>query len=223
MWKSLGSPVPRAVPEPYTPLSWPISQSIALPSADAVELQPMTAALQNRRSERAFARLPPAQLSALLWHVGRRLELAPSPLGFAIERRPTPSAGAIHPIHMVLQLPDAHGWARYNPHDHCLDMLTAVDTHLDPLALHCEELVPRGQGQLMLFVAEPGKTAAKYEDAESLVWRDAGVLQGTLALVAASLDLHFCLLGVSGDPWVAALADQGQLRGVGAAILGARP
>lgn len=72
----------------------------------------------------------------------------------------------------------------------------------------------------MLFAAEFGKTAAKYRYPESLVWRDAGVLQGALTLTATALGMSFCLLGITGNPWIGDLADQGQLMGVGAAIFG---
>jgi hypothetical protein len=70
---------------------------------------------------------------------------------------------------------------------------------------------------VLAFVAEPGRTAAKYEDSDSLVWRDAGVLQGMLCAVAPAVGLEVCLLGPTGDEWVSRLAGEGQLRGVGLA------
>lgn len=223
MWLLQGDPTPHAAPEPYQPVEWQIGRRLVL--AVPHELRPISLAdaLAARRSERVFAPIPDALLGAVLWHSARTLQTASSPYGFPIERRPTPSAGAIHPIHLILELPDDKGWARYNPQEHSLDMLLIADDALRPLVDHCEAVVPRSGGQLMLFVAEPGKTAAKYEHPESLVWRDAGVLQGSVALVAASLGSNFCLLGVTGNPWVAALADEGKLKGVGVAILGVRP
>ncbi|WP_240600274.1 nitroreductase family protein [Solilutibacter silvestris] len=183
----------------------------------------MATALDARRSERTFAPIPEALLGALLWHVARTKESAPSPFGFQIEYRPSPSAGAIHPIHLVIQLADEDSWARYNPQEHSLDLLANGNRLLQPLLDYSGQVMPQGGGRLILFVAEPGKTAAKYQNPESLVWRDAGVLQSSIALVAAALGLNYCLLGITGNPWVAQLSNQGKLQGVGVAILGKKP
>jgi len=222
MWSLQRSPVPRESAEPYAPVEWPMAQSIALPLQD-VTWPTMSAVLASRRTRRDFAPVPLSLLSTWLWHTMRTQATAPSPMGFAIEHRPVPSAGAIHPIHLVLELASGQGWARYNPQEHSLDVLPGDPTPLGALAAHCDEVVARGRGQLALFVAESGKTNAKYADGESLVWRDAGILQGALSLAAEALDLNFCLLGVTGNPWAQSLSEQGKLQGVGAAILGARP
>jgi hypothetical protein len=83
-----------------------------------------------------------------------------------------------------------------------------------------EVVLPLSSATLLLFAAEPGMTSAKYENAMSLVWRDAGVLQGHLAMAAEAIGLNFCLLGVIGEPWIGALTDEPGLVGVGAAYVG---
>lgn len=223
MWKSLGSPVPREVPESYAPMVWPEGATIALPSARDVEIGSMKSALDARYTQRSFGRVSPEQISVLLWHTARTLQVAASPLGFPIEHRPTASAGAIHPIHILVQLERKQEWGRYCSQHHSLQAVPEAGVLVNPLSELCEVVVPRGDGALILFAAEPGKTSSKYENVDSLVWRDAGVLQGHMALVAAAIGLNFCLLGITGDPWIADLSEKGQLRGVGAAILGARP
>ncbi|RYG98596.1 MAG: SagB/ThcOx family dehydrogenase [Alphaproteobacteria bacterium] len=222
MWPPRIDPIPRTAIHPYAPVVWNIKERLSLGVSAGEELAPMSTTLDDRRSERTFAPIPEALLSALLWHTARTKESAPSPLGFEIEHRLTPSAGAIHPVHLVLQLANEGGWARYNPQQHSLDVLVNGDRLLQPLVGHSEKVMPRGNGRLILFVAEPGKTAAKYENSDSLIWRDAGILQGCLGLVAASLRLNYCLLGITGNPWVADLSNEGKLEGVGVAILGTR-
>ena len=223
MWKSLGNPVPRETPEPYAPMVWPNGATIPLPPVGDIELGSMASALDARITRRSFSQVSQPQISALLWHTARTLQTAASPLGFAIEHRPVPSAGAIHPIHILVQSERTQGWARYCPQHHNLQTVPDADLLVRPLVELCEVIVARDEGALILFAAEPGKTASKYESADSLVWRDAGVLQGHMALVAAALGLNFCLLGVTGEPWIADLSEKRQLRGVGAAILGSRP
>lgn len=222
MWTLEADPSPRSAPYPYNPVEWDIRGRRSLPIPDDAELAPMAAALDARRSERTFASVSETLMGALLWHAARTKESAPLPLGLQIEHRPAPSAGAIHPVHLIIQLKDEGSWARYNPQEHSLDLLAKSGKPLQPLVEHSEQVVRRGGGHLMLFVAEPGKTIAKYENAESLIWRDAGVLQGSVALVAAALGLHYCLLGITGNPWVAQLSSQGKLQGVGVAILGTK-
>ena len=72
----------------------------------------------------------------------------------------------------------------------------------------------------MVLVAEPGKTAAKYANSESLVWRDAGVLLGYMSVVAEALGLGFCPLGITGQAYVSALSADARLTGVGLAVVG---
>lgn len=223
MWARLGNPAPRQEPGVYTPWQWPVLRSIALPAATEA-LHVLPDAFLERRSRRAFAPIELDQLSTLLWHTLHCLRTGESPLGFALQQRPIPSAGAIHPVHMLLQVPGEDGvWARYNPLTHALDVIGPTADVLRGLCTEADQVVSAQSGSLLLFVAEPAMTAAKYENADSLVWRDAGVIQGALAIAAEALSLNYCLLGITGDPWVGRLSEQCQLVGVGLAALGARP
>jgi hypothetical protein len=78
---------------------------------------------------------------------------------------------------------------------------------------------------LLAFVAEPGKTASKYENHETLVLRDAGVMLGYLSVVSEFLGFSFCPLGLTGEPYISQqlLNGDGRLTGVGLALVGERP
>lgn len=223
MWRLNANPAPRPTPEPYRTIEWDVIERRPLPASDGESLGHMAGALDARMTERVFGPVSDGAMGALFWHAARTKQTAISQFGAQIERRPAPSAGAIHPIHLVIHLNGCGRWARYNPQEHSLEVLRHGEVRLRPLANSCDELVPRGSGNLIAFVAEPGRTASKYENAESLVWRDAGILQGHLALVAASLGINYCLLGITGNPWITDLSDKGELQGVGVAIFGARP
>jgi SagB-type dehydrogenase family enzyme len=223
MWTSLGSPVPRPEPATYSPWQWPMIRSIPLPQAAPV-LSRWPDALAERRSRRTFAPVKLEDVSTLLWNTLHCQRTAQSPMGFDLQQRPIPSGGAIHPVHLVIQVPGQPGeWARYNPLAHSLDVIGPRAGILDALVGAAEELIAFHPGSLLIFVAEPAMTAAKYENANSVVWRDAGVMQGALAIAAEGLGLNYCLLGITGDPWVGQLSEQCQLVGVGLAALGARP
>lgn len=176
----------------------------------------------ERRSHMDGAHPDLNSIGAVLWHVSRTLATAPSPYGFPMERRPVPSAGALHPVHIIVQLPQTSTWARYNPQLHCLDVLVDDAHALDGLLEHAQFVAENMPGAYLAFVGEPGRLSAKYENHESLLWRDAGVLQGNICLAAQAHNLGACLLGVTGQEWVSRLAKQGQLVGVGLARLYAR-
>lgn len=223
MWTWLGSPTPRHEPVVYTPWVWPIERSISLPLAPA-SAGAWSEVSSTRRSRRTFAPIKLEQIGMLLRHTLYCHRTADSPLGFALQQRAVPSAGAIHPVHLVMQMPDDPAtWARYNPLTHALDVMGTSAEVLDALRIEADRVLVAQPGSLLLFIAEPAKTAAKYENADSLVWRDAGLMQGALATSAEALGLNYCLLGITGDPWVGQLTDQCQLVGVGLAALGARP
>jgi len=213
---SFPDPYPRTSILAYTKFTWPVANCVELP----VPLTGESASLgfAGRRTQRTFGPVSVGQIGALLWHTVRCQDTAPSPFGFELQFRPVPSAGAIHPIHVLLEH-EGH-WVLYQPLSHRLELLSATKP-LDDLRGAAKVVVDPQQGRLIVFVAEHGMTGAKYENPESLIWRDAGVVQGAMATVAAQLGLSMCLLGLTGHEAVSKLGNEGQLWGVGMAIVGA--
>jgi hypothetical protein len=79
------------------------------------------------------------------------------------------------------------------------------------------------RGTVIWLLAQPARTARKYRHPESLIWRDAGILIGTIALVAEALGVACTPLGPTGEPWLSrALGAQGCLAGLGGVLLGRR-
>lgn len=212
----LRDPRPRESPLPYAPFRWAVGEFVPLEPGAAPHPIDLADLLSNRRSHRPGGMPSIEALGALLWQVARTLGTAPSPYGFELEQRPVPSAGAIHPIHVLVQEPGRDDWARYDGRRHRLERLADYGG-LAGLGQQAYQAAGTDVGALLAFVAEPGRTNAKYENSESLVWRDAGVLQGALCTVAPAVGLQVCLLGLTGDSWVSGLAEQGQLRGMGLA------
>lgn len=227
-WIVLGNPRPHPEPQQYAPVQWMESgllgfQELGLPRMPQKAASPVGtsfAEIISRRRTRYELGVPPGQavedLLRLTCQVQMQLD---SPLGFPLSRRPVPSAGGIHPIHVVLHAPGSNQVHRYDPIQHGLRRIESTfDTHELRCAMH--DVVPALQAVLLLLVAEPGMTAAKYADASSLIWRDAGVLLGGLIFAAEALGLNFVPLGVTGDPWAGKLVSRPGLCGVGAAFIG---
>lgn len=219
-WIDLGDPSPKAATEQYTPVDWDVGAMCQLPPPSEGPRRSFCEALDARVSRREFGPLDDDQLSTFLWLTCRTRGVGSSNLGFNLEHRAAPSAGAIHPIHVVIKRPDDERWWLYEPRAHQLLELRRESSKLAGLYDLSVNVLEGNQATRFLFLSEHGKTFAKYHDGCSLIWRDAGVLLGVMALTAAAIDLNFCPLGITGEPWGGALCDQGKLAGVGLALLG---
>lgn len=213
-------PRPYASPQPYDPVTWPDGARVQLePRSSALPVN-LTELLEQRQTRRDFTReLTAADLGEFLWLACRSRSSRPGPYGTPQESRPHPSAGGMHPIH-VLVARDGQPWQRYDPVKHALVEVRGSEAAAAGARASAGELVPLERGVLLALVAEPGKTAAKYSNHESLVWRDAGVVLGYMSLVGEALGLSFCPLGITGDVHVRALNAGERLMGTGLAVLG---
>jgi hypothetical protein len=216
-WIDLGVPTPRKGWKPNVQAPWPSGRREVLPKGLEGPEVTLRDVFANRRSRREFKPLALESLSQLL--------VLACKVHFSIcdttqSSRPAPSAGALHPIHVLLHRPGDELWNCYDPFEHAL---VDVASQISPIAVREDlgAIMPGDDATLLLFAAEPSGTFAKYEHACSLVWRDAGILQGYFSMAAEALGLHFCLLGVTGEPWVSRLVCEKALFGVGAAYVGA--
>lgn len=219
-WIDLGDPLPRSNPERYTPVGWELGEICPLPASAQTLSRPFGEVLDGRTSQRMLGVVDDEQLGAFLWHSCRTRGSAASNLGFDLEHRAAPSAGAIHPVHVMVNRPDDARWWLYQPGFHQLAELKGASTVLAGLYELSLQVLEGQDATRLLFLAEPGKTLGKYQDGCSLIWRDAGALLGIMALTATAQGLNFCPLGITGEPWASKLADQGKLAGVGLALLG---
>ncbi|MEK6280408.1 MAG: nitroreductase family protein [Acidobacteriota bacterium] len=74
---------------------------------------------------------------------------------------------------------------------------------------------------IIWFAAQFDRTLSKYEDGESLVWRDCGALIATISLVAECLGLNCCAVGITGEPLISQmLSSEERVVGVGGLLLG---
>jgi SagB-type dehydrogenase family enzyme len=220
-WIDLGNPFPLDRPVKYQPYMWTTQDFEYLTTPVDLELPGFEKIVAERRTRRTFEFLNRNQLAEFLWLSSRTLAKGGDSLGFPITQRPVPSPGAIHSIHLLL-CNQSDSWLRYDPDQHGLASLSEIDNPLAGLWDAISQVVNPQAGTALLFVAEPGKIYAKYQYGNSLIWRDAGVIIGHMALVAEALNLNFCPLGITGEPWVSNLTRRHQFVGVGVALLGSR-
>jgi len=202
------------------PHIWNIRLSQPLPIPENPPNDSLVSILERRRTTRVFGEMSNDELGHLLWITSRQVKTGHDQLGFTLSQRPVPCSGAIHSIHILISNQREQYWSRYDPLTHSLQQLPVkFDTLFADVST---QVLPLQSGELVLLVAEPGMTSAKYLDPSSLVWRDAGVILGILAIASELLDLAFCPLGTTGEPWASSLSEQGLLKGVGMAAIGTR-
>lgn len=109
--------------------------------------------------------------------------------------------------------------ARYNPFIHCLEFIE-IKGCIEGIQKRIAQLLDPGQGTTMIFAADMEKISSVYENPESLVWRDSGVLLGGLSLAAEAIGLAFAPLGFSGDDIVRTVLPEERFMGVGGCIVG---
>jgi len=214
-------PKPRGVPQRYEPIAWPSGQRIHLPPRTAPLLVDVVTLMEQRKTRREFTReLSLEALGEFLWLACRSRSSRASPYGPNQESRPHPSAGALHPIH-VLVARDREGLYRYDHSEHALMEIPGSKPNAGHAITAARASLELGQGWVLALVAEPGKTGSKYENPETLVWRDAGVVLGYMSVVAEALGLPFCPLGITGSSEVTSgLPGATKFHGAGLAVLG---
>lgn len=215
-------PRPREAASEYEPMSWPEGLRLALsPRSQPLQVD-LTALLEQRQTRREFVRrLTQQEVGEFLWLACRSRSSRPGPYGVPQESRPHPSAGGMHPVHVLLAR-GTEDWMRYDPVDHALVSLPGTCVAAAIARQDSAALVPLHQGLLLALAVEPGRTEAKYLRGKSLVWRDAGVVLGYMSVVAEALGLSFCPLGVLGQAHVSAAAGgDARIEAAGLAILGA--
>ena len=175
--------------------------------------------VEARRSARKMTAAPLRELvNAIAFATQPRAVLLDDRLGRS--RRLSPSAGALHPIDVVLMRGDSRLF-RYVPVNHQLENLrVAQGEHLKTFAEECRQILPHAAGTALVLVGDTARVSAAYEHPQSLLWRDAGVLLQTLALVATAYRLAFCPLGILGTPVVRALALPDRASAFGVAVMG---
>jgi hypothetical protein len=161
-------------------------------------------------------------LSTLLGLTAQTFEAQPSLYGFNQEFRAHPSAGALHPMHVLCNRGAGHPWERYDSLRHALVEVKGTERLASAARTAALEMVDGADGTLLALVAEPGKTGSKYANHHSLVWRDGGILLGYLSLVSEAMGLAICPLGLSGHAYVAPLNQAGLLQGAGLLMVGSR-
>jgi SagB-type dehydrogenase family enzyme len=224
-WINLESPNVRAQELEYQEFRYPILSRHYLSVPCAVTNPPFFAVTERRKSVRQFKSLTIDRLNALLWHAARSISLLPPQNGERWQHRPTPSAGGKHPVDVFVVdcSKKEKSVLLYSPVSHSLSELKIYKEPLIEFLQLLAEVLPTQNATIIWFGAQFERTLSKYENGESLIWRDAGALSATLAFTAEALEINCCLLGPTGEPFFSKIfGDNKTILGVGGMYVGER-
>jgi SagB-type dehydrogenase family enzyme len=222
MFIDLKNPRPRQNPRSRKRVNFDVDLAIPLerPKLKSVNVFDV---LVNRHSGANLSPISMELLTAFLWFSCRTHKIVLTKEGRVWQHRPSPSAGGIHPIDLILfNVPKFEKELFfYDATGHVLKRLRLPSMQrIMRLREKALEVKNEPKSILIWFVAQPQLIDAYYQNPESLLWRDAGALLGTCYLVATALRLRCCALGITGDPFISK-AIHPDLRGAGGLFLGA--
>lgn len=219
-------PKPSEIDTPHLPRKslekfWTAVRSVQLPrefycpTADIFDL------LEVRRSRREFKAMSIQDISTLLWFTQRHTATIPGTIDRV--KSPIPTAGALACVRTVVLGAHEEAWI-YDAAEHRSEVLSAPVDMCDQIRTSASEFFNVGEGLLLLFFAYRPFVTKYYESPDSLVLREAGVLLGTLALIAEALEFSFCPLGATAENWLVNLLGGSEkvIIPAGAAVVGRR-
>lgn len=169
--------------------------------------RPLAEILEHRRSHTdGLTAMSRADLVTVLYRAYRLLDTGrDEETGASWTQRPTPSAGAAHPFDLMVRADDVQGLnaGTYIFGSHAIS-LKRLDPAHEHYASNLGQAVRRAARRThpspatIYLVANPARTAVRYEAPETLILRDAGALLATMHLVATDLGLRSSIVGTAG-------------------------
>jgi len=216
----MANPAPKEAEDTVAAFLFPSKNRIFLPRPMEPPNVNYFDLVLNRVSKRDFGKLSLEDIGKLLWYSARVLSTFAQDNGYILSHRPSPSAGARHPLEILVcrdaALPSIE---YYNPFDHTLNEIDLMPNEINRFVSHIDSCLPIGQGTALWFVAQPERTSAKYHHADSLIWRDAGALIYCIQLGCTALNLSSCAVGTLAEPFVEQLF-KGAVKSSGGIIIG---
>jgi hypothetical protein len=211
-------PRPRTAPLKVDPFEWPVKSRTACSPIVAPTEQSFQVVFEERRSQRSMGAVA---LGTIVNTLGFAMRPRYWKDGDAFERtrRPALSAGALHPLSVLICPFGEQQLLRYDATSHFTEDLQVEPGALEAWALRVKTVLPNTHGSTLFFVADNAKPNSVYELSESLIWRDGGALLQTIALACTAYDLAFCPLGLLGSEVIDAL-NAPQLITAGTAVIG---
>lgn len=214
------NPAPRARVTAVNEIDWPISNTISTTAFSEPSI-PFSVVMEGRRSRREMSAPRLSEVFGAI-EFATRSRYVRSGRAASQYRRPSPSAGALHPLRVAV-VPVARSPRIFlcDPdHQRVHGLRIARKEKVDEIKALRRELAASANGAIVVLIANERLTAAHYHNHEALLWRDAGALLQTLLLSFEAYSLRACALGINGQEVIDALALPNHARGAGIIVVG---
>lgn len=190
------NPTPKGQPDIFTPFIYPVSIKQKLEIPNSKFNKDFLSVVTNRRSDKDFAGLSISEIAELLYWSNKIQSFQVDEIGFILSKRTSPSAGARHPVDILVS-PAATNrqLSYYNPIDHTLRELLIAEQKLNDFLNEISKNISIRNACIFWFSIQHEKTGSKYENPESLYWKDTGALLYCIQLIATYLGYKSCPLG----------------------------
>lgn len=209
----------------YVPFKYPCAEKIILPEVTlSVPDKNFIEVFKNRRSVKQLGACPLEMLSVILFYAVKPFMISKDDYGMVVYRSASPSAGGRHPIDILVGLPDKEGKSlfMYEPLSHSL---LRLDVPFETQRVFFDDIdrtLPLGDSVLVWFSIQYMRTASKYTDFESLIWRDAGAQLCCLQQMAKYVGLDSCPIGYLAEESFGKLFNCSSLISGGGMIIGSK-
>jgi len=191
-------PFPKTNPDEFVPFNYPIKSKKTLIRMFEKKKSDFLEIVLSRKSERNFNCPSLEHIAELLYYSNKIDAVFEDNSNYLLTKRTAPSAGARHPIDLLISLPKI-GTERtleyYNPIDHSLNELSLPKGSKESFFKEISDNLWIENSCVIWFSIQRDKTESGYENSESLYWRDAGALLYCIQLVSTYLGLKTCPLG----------------------------
>ncbi len=193
------SPRPRVRVDLPPPLSASIAGLRRLPTPTQEIKGCWDDLLARRQTDYRSTSVDIETAGTICWFTSRNIRTFDGKSG-QLSHRPTPSAGALHPIELVITgLLGSPGAWWYRPAEHAFALLDGGDSMLHALETETADCLPVEPASQIWLLGDIEKVAAKYERPETLLLRDAGFLLCTLTFTATAMGLAPVPIGVTAN------------------------
>lgn len=215
------NPEPKSTEDSVPTFAYPISFVERLERPSNHYVSNFFELTRLRVSSKNLTSLSLRQLSNLLWYAAKVIDTHYQENGYILSHRPSPSAGARHPIDLLLITPSKHLICQYyNPFEHSLNHLNLNKESLFELITHLNYNIQINEATAIWLIAHVDRTLAKYKNPASLIWRDAGALIQILQMTATALGIGSCPFGTLANPFIDKLFPSASLISCGGIIIG---
>lgn len=205
------------------PFVFPVIKSVPCDFKGELPPRDFLDVLNSRKSERAFSPMDLPDLGQLFFHASRTKDMFVHTCGSLLEKRNYASPGSLYSVQSLVSELSGQAWYAYNSLARSFDLINLDSQIIRDFKHTCSRLLPDTRNAwLIWYVCDYDLVCSRYTHPDTLVFREAGHLSATHALVAEYLGLAYCPLGYHGYQEAMEISAERKFVGVGLALLGAR-